>query len=296
MNKLKVDISFRTDLYDMVEGFLFCTDNTDKINDYFEIEESFVDGRTIEMSKKLNEKGKALLVNNLVNTTNPHTQVMNQMQIKVKIFNTTRAVLIELSRHRIGWEILVLSTRYALHKIAKDAKIPYEEDGNLGRFIMDTMYAYQEKDKLVIKNINDLLSKYYFIPEDDFINDEEKLDWIQDRLIELINIKHYKIKYKMKNDKLKKYINEYMKTDILVVCSGQALRNFLTKRLSNKAFSQIRTLAQMMYDAIPDEYKFLFKVFTYEKLPMSNDDNDLKIMLSEIGNKDIYYKKSLIKE
>jgi thymidylate synthase ThyX len=48
------------------------------------------------------------------------------------------------------------------------------------------------------------------------------------------------------------------------------LRNFLIKRLSKRAFPQIQTLARMMYDNIPKEFKFLFNVWELKKVDITN--------------------------
>ena len=223
--KLKVKVDFKTTLTDLIEGFLFCTDNLSNVKEYI-------------VDDKLTKKGLSLLENNLVLANNPHMQLMNQIQIRIQIFNTTRRVLQEFARHRYGNEMTVKSTRYALHKIAKDERI-----NKLDEFD----YTFEE-----------IVENYFYIPNNDFIDVCERDTWISNRFTELNDIVYYKNIYKIPNDKLKKYINENMFTDINTIMSGTALKNFFNKRISDKAFYEIRELAKLMYSKIPEEWKFLF--------------------------------------
>lgn len=238
MKVLETKIEFKTNLRDLIEGFLFCTDNLDRRDNYYDTEKN-----------EVAEKGIRLLYKNLIDNPNPHTQLFNQGQIRLQIFNISRACLQEVSRHRYGWEMTVKSTRYSLHRIANDKRIPSKKCS----------------EHTAAKLCKDVISDYYYIPENDFIDNKERDEWLRCRLMDLVNIKKYKVNNNVTNDMLKKYVNDYMLCNINIVCSFQALRNFLTKRLSKQAFYQIRDLAQCIYNNIPDDYKFLFKVFEWKR-------------------------------
>lgn len=246
MKKLEVKVEFLSTIRHLVKGFLFCTNKLDKIDDYID-EYSNPDGSDRIV---LSEKGKKLLYSNLINNPNPHTQLFNKMQLNIEIFNTTRAVLQEFARHRSGWEITVKSTRFALHHIADDERISNE------------ITAVDSDNE---QHLEKVVSDYFFIPEDDFVNNRERAYWLADRYNELSKIKYYKTEHNTPNDKLKKYINDYMYCNIDLTCSVQALRNFFYRRLSKRAFYQIRTLAQEMYRGIPDDLKFLFEVYEWKE-------------------------------
>jgi thymidylate synthase ThyX len=241
---MEVKLEFKTSMRDLIEGFLFCTDKMDKIDDY-------VKELRFENTFSLTEKGKKLIKNNLVDTENPHMQLMNQVQIRLQIKDVTRAVLQEFARHRLGNEMTVKSTRYALHKIAEDKRIP------------DRFFFNVEDNNNEVYNI---VGDYYYIPEDNFNSEVEFVDWINARFDELLKIKYSKINYKLSNDHLKKYINEYMYCNINTVMSGTALKNFLRKRLDSVAWYQIRDLAIEIYKQIPGDWKPLFKVYKYKKI------------------------------
>jgi len=244
---MKVEMEFKTNKKDLVEGFLFCTDKLDEINDYI------IDNNT------LTEKGEKLLLTNLVNTSDPHLQVMNQVQIKIKIFGITRALLQEFARHRIGNEMTVKSTRYTLNKICKDDRL----------------------GGITESNVCDIVNDYYYIPEIKNENTQNDINkFIYNRYTDLCYIANKKL-HGWSNDNLKQYVNEYMLCNILTVMSGTALRNFLRKRLDNKAWYQIRNLAEEMYRQIPDDWKFLFKVYKYKKVDIDGRELYEKISLTD---------------
>ena len=59
-------------------------------------------------------------------------------------------------------------------------------------------------------------------------------------------------------DTLKALIPESYKCDIIFTINARSLRNFLSLRLSKAAHFKIRELANFIYDAIPEEHKFLY--------------------------------------
>ena len=64
---------------------------------------------------------------------------------------------------------------------------------------------------------------------------------------------------KYKNiDTLKALIPESYKCDIVFTINARSLRNFLALRLNKAAHFRIRELANFIYDAIPEEHKFLY--------------------------------------
>jgi len=240
-----------------------------------------------------NEQEQEKLYNNLINTEDPHKQIRSQIQIRMIFSNIPRSVIYEFDRHPIGKHNLesdffsddnrptIQSTRYSLNQIKDDKRI-YDiseiEKHDSPTINYDDCYEYID--------VYDIVKDYYYIPDNDFINYDEKNNWLILRLEDLINIYYYKTKFNMTNDKLKKYINEYLYAENIVCsCTGEWLFNFLTQRLDTKSFYQIRELAINMYNAIPDDFKPFFKVYKYKiinNLDKEKIENFLEKMVSSI--------------
>ena len=62
----------------------------------------------------------------------------------------------------------------------------------------------------------------------------------------------------MANDVAKYMLPEAYKTSLVMTINARALQNFLTLRSSKHALWEIQDLAKAMYEAIPNEHKFLF--------------------------------------
>lgn len=61
------------------------------------------------------------------------------------------------------------------------------------------------------------------------------------------------------NDKLKYMLPEALKTSLVSTWNARSLQNFLSLRTSKSALWEIRELAYAMYDALPEEHKYLFE-------------------------------------
>ena len=246
MKKLEVKLKFLNTLPDLARKFRFASDTLDQID---------------SLNNVLGEKDKKIIYKHLIESDTPHIQLRKTISIDYEIYNITRALLQEFARHPIGNPFVVKSTRYALHKIAMDERI------DIKYFLSNCDY---EDINSIVKE--EIVSDYYFIPENDFISEEleylgtERTRWIDSRYYELKSIKYYKTVHNMKNDQLKKYVNDYMYCNITGNISGEALWNLLRQRLDNVAWYQFQDLAKKLYNQIPDEWKPLFKVFKYKKV------------------------------
>ena len=60
------------------------------------------------------------------------------------------------------------------------------------------------------------------------------------------------------NDVSKYCMPECFKTSLVMTINARSLQNFLELRSSKHALWEIRLLAKAMYEAIPDEHKFLY--------------------------------------
>jgi thymidylate synthase (FAD) len=142
------------------------------------------------------------------------------------ISGVSRALLQELARHRIA-SPSVKSTRYTL----KELKDEVFSNPIGGKLHYDKVYDYcvvADKDQL-----------YYLI---------ECLISIQKQLRD-----------GKSNDKVKYMLPEAYKTELAWTINARSLQNFLALRSAKAALWEIRLLAQAIYDAIPDDHKYLFK-------------------------------------
>jgi len=248
-NKLKVNLKFKTTLPELVKKFLFCTDRLDKYTDYVIEVDTPTENKGLLTPNQLTDKGWKLLRSNLIDTENPHKQMRKMIIIDFYIYNISRAVLQEWSKHQIGVATVAKSTRYSLNKIKNDKRIP-------------NLVTKEFDNKLDIEKI---VNDYYYIPTD-FQEKYEKNIWINHRFVELTTIKYQKIANNLSNDRLKKYVNDFMLTNITGIISGEALHNLLTQRLDTYAFYQFQELAKEIYRQIPDQWKEFFKVYKYKKV------------------------------
>lgn len=63
---------------------------------------------------------------------------------------------------------------------------------------------------------------------------------------------------KIENDYSKYCMPESFKTSLVMTINARSLQNFLELRSSKHALWEIQLLAKAMYEAIPDEHKFLY--------------------------------------
>jgi len=169
---------------------------------------------------------KRILSGDIMNPS--HESVMEHLFYTFYINGISRAVLQQLSRHRME-SLSVLSTRYALKRILRTlSEHPTREE--LGRFLVFT-----GNDKV----------------------DEASCQ----ALLAVISM----AKTGVKNDVLKYCIPESFKLRLLITVNARSLRNFFVLRTHRKAMWEMRRLAFAIYDEIPDEHKFIFDDRMHEK-------------------------------
>ena len=61
----------------------------------------------------------------------------------------------------------------------------------------------------------------------------------------------------MSNDELKYYLPEFWPTNLVLTSNIRELRHILDLRTAPAALKEFRDLARAMYEAVPDEYKYL---------------------------------------
>jgi len=163
-----------------------------------------------------------------------HSSTIEHLYYNFDIDGVSRALLQELARHRIS-SFSVKSTRYTLKELKKEYS-----------FIRDEYGSYSDKD---IKRA----SKYILLTGDEFI-DSSSIDAL-DNLIIALKIKN------ISNDIAKYALPEAYRTSLVWSINARSLQNFLSLRTDKAALWEIRHLAHLIYNALPEEHKFLFKPY-----------------------------------
>ena len=174
-----------------------------------------------------NEKVKARI--NRVANVSKHASTIEHLSYSFDIDGISRACLQELARHRIA-SYTVKSSRYTLQELKDEVQLNYKED--------------------VLHLIDTVVSKYCVLTENHLVNAK-----IARQLVNLRSV----IIDGVPNDMAKYCMPEAYKTSLVMTINARSLQNFLELRSSKHALWEIQDLAKAMYDAIPEEHKFLYE-------------------------------------
>ena len=142
-----------------------------------------------------------------------HESVKNHITYNFKIEDITTKTLLALTRHDIGVEFSVQSTRYTTKKLVKNNKIGYTETKT------DLVNQY-------LAQINEMIK-----------------DCVDKNLA---------------NDDISMLLPQAWHYSLVCTMSLQALQHFLQLRTKTDAHWDIQQLAHKMYEALPEDHKFLF--------------------------------------
>jgi thymidylate synthase (FAD) len=158
-----------------------------------------------------------------------HSSTLEHLYYNFYIEGISRAVLQELARHRVA-SLSVKSTRYTLKEL-------------------------KNEDEFNIKN-KDKANKYIVLTKDDEV-DEVLISSLENLRLLAVSGKA--------NDIIKYALPECYKTSLAWSINARSLQNFLQLRTAKSALWEIRELAYNIYDIIPNEHKYLFEEFVYDK-------------------------------
>ena len=172
------------------------------------------------------EKVKARI--DRVANVSKHASTIEHLYYSFDIDGISRACLQEVARHRIA-SYTVKSSRYTLQELKKEELLSYNED--------------------VLNLIDSVVSKYCVLTSHDLVNAK-----IARQLVHLRSV----LMSGVPNDVAKYCMPEAYKTSLVMSINARSLQNFLELRSSKHALWEIQLLAKAMYEAIPDEHKFLY--------------------------------------
>lgn len=159
-----------------------------------------------------------------VGNKNKHASTLEHLYYNFYIQGISRALLQELARHRIA-SLSVKSTRYTLKELRNEAK-------------------FQQGD---FKRASD-----YIVLTGNEIVDNASIGAL-DNLREILATSTTSL------DIVKYCLPECYKTELTWSVNARSLQNFLALRSSKSALWEIRDLARAIYDALPQEHKFIFE-------------------------------------
>ena len=173
------------------------------------------------------EKVKARI--NRVANVSKHASTIEHLYYNFDIDGISRAVLQELARHRIA-SYTVKSTRYTLQELKK------EKPFDVNNPDIDWVRA----------------SQFIVFTKNDYV------DYISIKALEELRIL---LEMNVPNDLAKYCMPEAYKTSLVMSINARSLQNFLELRTSKHALKEIQGLAKALFEAVPEEHKFLFKEY-----------------------------------
>ncbi len=153
-----------------------------------------------------------------------HSSTLEHLSYNFYIQGISRACLQELARHRMA-SLSVKSTRYTLKELRNESEFKEFDFPNAQRYIVLT-------GNRMVDNAN--------------ICSLERLRIILNQ-------------EGMTQDIAKYALPECYKTELTWTINARSLQNFLTLRTSKAALKEIRDLAFLVYENLPNEHKFIFK-------------------------------------
>ncbi|MBN7287958.1 MULTISPECIES: FAD-dependent thymidylate synthase [Campylobacter] len=153
-----------------------------------------------------------------------HASTLEHLYYNFYIQGISRALLQELARHRIA-SLSVKSTRYTLKELKKEAKF------ELGGFERASGYIV--------------------------LTGNETVDNASIKALE--NLREILATTTTSLDIVKYCLPECYKTELTWSANARSLQNFLSLRSSKSALWEIRELSHKIYEALPQEHKFIFE-------------------------------------
>lgn len=182
--------------------------------------------QSFDKSDEGGEKDKELI--DRVGNKFKHASTLEHLVYNFYIEGISRALLQELSRHRMA-SLSVKSTRYTLKELKSEDIFTCKDVERAQKYLVLT--GVEIVDKMSIKALENL------------------------RLV---------LNEGISNDKAKYCLPESYKTELTWTINARSLQNFLTLRSDKSALWEIQNLAHALYNALPEEHKYLFNIKVYE--------------------------------
>lgn len=179
--------------------------------------------QSFDKSDNGGEKDMALI--DRVGNKNKHSSTLEHLYYNFYIQDISRACLQELARHRIA-SLSVKSTRYTLKELK------------------------EEETFLPLSDINKKRAERFLVFTKNTLVDEASIQALEKLRCILVD--------GVSNDIAKYALPESYKTELAWSINARSLQNFLELRSSRSALWEIRELSNAVFEALPQEHKFIF--------------------------------------
>lgn len=175
-----------------------------------------------------------------------HSSTLEHLVYSFYIQGISRALLQELARHRIA-SLSVKSTRYTLKELEEEKPLVQgcRYDAESDRYDIDISDTAVDRAKRYI-----VLTGNTEVDHQNVV----KLDMLRTS-----------VQKGIPNDISKFELPDAYKTELTWTINARSLQNFLKLRTSTSAMWEIRRLAYAVYDALPEDHKYLFGESVYEE-------------------------------
>ncbi|MFZ2890046.1 FAD-dependent thymidylate synthase [Sulfuricurvum sp.] len=152
-----------------------------------------------------------------------HASTLEHLVYNFYIEGISRALLQELARHRMA-SLSVKSTRYTLKELKDEKSYTINDLERASKYLV--MSGVEIVDQMSIKALENL------------------------RLVLVEGIS---------NDRAKYCLPESYKTELTWSINARSLQNFIALRSDKAALWEIRDLANMVYNTLPEDHRYLFE-------------------------------------
>ncbi len=158
-----------------------------------------------------------------------HASTLEHLHYSFYIEGISRALLQELARHRMA-SLSVKSTRYTLKELKGEEPFTLEDQERAQKYLVFT-----------------------------------GVDLVDGMSIQALENLRKVLKEGISNDKAKYCLPESYKTELTWTINARSLQNFLSLRSDKAALWEIRELAWAIYEALPEDHRYLFEDFMKER-------------------------------
>lgn len=203
------------------------------------------------------ENDKALI--DRVGNKFKHQSILEHVSYNFYVEGISRACLQELARHRIA-SLSVKSTRYTLKELKEETSFTN----------YDCPYSYQDAENRAGKYL------VYTGHAGVDLASVETLENLRKLLVSGTS-----------NDIAKYCLPESYKTELTWTINMRSLQNFLSLRSDKSALWEIKNLANAIYEALPEDHKYLYDGYMKEEVTHEMRSNDFKKTGEYRTNKEI---------
>ena len=197
--------------------------------------------QSFDKSDEGGEKDKELI--DRVGNKFKHASTLEHLTYTFYISGVSRALLQELARHRMA-SPSVKSTRYTLKELKS-------EDTFTDGYSMSELLEKYPNEQEVYADKHMMRANKYLVFTNILCVDFASLVALENLRLILIS--------GVSNDKAKFCLPESYKTELTWTINARSLQNFIALRSSKAALWEIRDLANMVYDILPEDHQYLFE-------------------------------------